>query len=144
MTRDIDLVVELHPAHARVLIGLLGAEFECDPDTVRDAIANRRTFNAFHLGALQKIDFIVLTDTDYELEKFERRRRVTIGGQPMWIITPEDLVLSKLAWARDSRSELQLRDVKSIIALQPNLDWPYLDRWALRLAVRKLVDELRP
>jgi hypothetical protein len=61
----------------------------------------------------------------------------------MWMISPEDLVLSKLVWAKDSRSELQFRDVRSIMALQPNLDWRYLDRWAIRLTVAGLLQELR-
>lgn len=30
---------------------------------------------------------------------------------------------SKLLWARDSRSELQLRDVRQIIGARPELDW---------------------
>jgi hypothetical protein len=94
-------------------------------------------------GALQKIDLIVLTSAEYEQEKFERRRRVEIGRQTMWMISPEDLVLSKLLWAKDSRSELQFRDVRSIITLQPNLDWPYLDRWAARITVAGLLREFR-
>jgi len=61
----------------------------------------------------------------------------------MWIIAPEDLILSKLVWAKDSRSELQFRDVRSIIALQPALDWSYMERWALRLTVATLLAEVR-
>jgi hypothetical protein len=143
MTRDIDIVVALLPVHAGRLPGLLGPEFICDADTIRDAIAARRTFNVIHRHALQKIDVIVRTDTDFELEKFARRRQVFVAGQPMWIISPEDLILSKLVWAKDGRSELQLRDVRNIIALQPGLDWTYVDRWAIRLTVATLLREVR-
>jgi hypothetical protein len=143
MTRDIDIVVALFPAHVGRLPDLLGPEFLCDIDVARDAISARRTFNVVHQQALQKIDLIVLTDADYEREKFERRQSVLVAGQPMWMISPEDLVLSKLVWAKDSRSELQFRDVRSIMALQPNLDWRYLDRWAIRLTVAGLLQELR-
>ncbi len=96
-----------------------------------------------HREALQKVDIIVRDDRDYEIEKFERRRLVDVDRQSMWMISPEDLVLSKLVWAKDSRSELQLRDVRSIIALQPGLDWPYMERWALRLTVATLLTEFR-
>lgn len=51
-----------------------------------------------HREGLQKVSFIVRGDRDYEVEKFERRRRIEVDGQPMWVISPEDLVLSKLAW----------------------------------------------
>ena len=143
MTRDIDIVAVLHPPHAARLVELLGEEFVCDAGPIRDAIASRRIFSVVHREALQKIDIIVRDDRDYEIDKFERRRLLPVDGQPMWMISPEDLVLSKLVWAKDSRSELQLRDVRGVIALQPGLDWPYMERWALRLTVAGLLAELR-
>jgi hypothetical protein len=143
MTRDIDIVAVLYPAHATRLADLLGPDFVCDAEAIGDAIAQRRIFSVIHRTALQKVDIIVRNDADYEIEKFERRRLVEVDGQPMWIISPEDLVLSKLAWAKDSRSDLQFRDVRSIIALQPGLDWSYMERWALRLTVAKLLAEFR-
>jgi hypothetical protein len=143
MTRDIDIVAVLHPPHAPRLPELLGPEFVCDAEAIRDAIARRGIFSVVHREALQKVDIIVRDDRDYEIEKFERRRRVEVDGQSMWIISPEDLVLSKLVWAKTSRSELQFRDVRSIIALQPELDWPYMERWALRLTVAGLLADFR-
>ena len=143
MTRDIDVVAVLAPPHADRLAALLGPEFLCDPDVARAAILARRTFSVVHRAALEKVDVFVRQETDYELEKFERRRSVEIDGQAIWMISPEDLILSKLLWAKDSRSELQLRDVRSIMTLQPGLDWSYLDRWGIRLTVRTLLQELR-
>lgn len=143
MTRDIDIVAVLYPPHATRLTALLGPEFDCDADIVRDAIARHGIFSVVHREALQKVDIIVRAESGYEMEKFERRRMVEVDGQPMWIISPEDLVLSKLVWAKDSRSELQFRDVRSIIALQPGLDWPYMERWALRLTVAGLLAGFR-
>lgn len=143
MTRDIDIVAVLYPQHAPQLVDLLSPEFICDVDVIRDAIVRHRMFSVVHRAALQKLDIIVREDRDYEIEKFERRRRIDVDGQAMWIISPEDLVLSKLVWAKDSGSELQLRDVRSIIALQAGLDWPYVERWALRLSVSQMLKELR-
>lgn len=45
--------------------------------------------------------------------------------------------------AKESRSELQLRDVRSVLRLQQEtLDRPYLDRWAINLSVRDLLREM--
>ncbi len=33
-----------------------------------------------------------------------------------WIVSKEDLILSKLIWAKDSESERQLQDVRNLIA----------------------------
>lgn len=58
------------------------------------------------------------------------------------VVTPEDLLLSKLHWAKTSRSELQLGDVKNLILSESNLDWPYIREWAKKLGVVDLLDEV--
>lgn len=143
MTRDIDLVAVLYPLHATKLADDLGDEFECDADVIGAAIAARRPFTVFHRASIQKIDIVVRLDSDYELEKFERRREVDVEGQGVWIISPEDLILSKLAWAKQNPSDLQLRDVRAMMAVQTDLDWAYIDRWATRLTVTTLLAEVR-
>lgn len=142
-TRDIDLVAVLYPPHAERLASGLADEFECDAEVVAQAVTSRRAFTIFHRISVHKIDIVVRQDTDYELEKFERRRRFDLDGVAVWVIAPEDLILSKLAWAKQTPSELQLRDVRAMITLQPRLDWTYIDRWASRLTVTALLAEVR-
>ncbi len=96
-----------------------------------------------HYETVTKVDVIVLKDAPYRIEEFERRRTVEVDSHPLWIVSPEDLVLSKLVWAKDSRSELQLRDVRSIIAFQSTLDWTYMEKWAASLSVTSLLREVR-
>jgi len=142
-TRDIDLVVELQPGDAERLAALFGNEFECDVDAIRTAIARESLFNLIHTDAIVKVDFVVRRSTLYRLEEFRRRRSVLVDGQAVWIVSPEDLILSKLLWAKDSHSELQLRDVRHIIAAQPELDWPYVEQWAKDSSVVDLLREVR-
>ena len=52
----------------------------------------------------------------------------------------EDLVLSKLVWFLDSESELQLRDVRELLA--KSIDVDYLNRWAPVLGVETALREL--
>ena len=59
----------------------------------------------------------------------------------MWIVSREDLILSKLDWARDSRSELQLRDVRHL--LEGPFDREYLQRWAVHLGLEQLLEEVQ-
>ncbi|MDP2322781.1 MAG: hypothetical protein Q8N51_01995 [Gammaproteobacteria bacterium] len=51
----------------------------------------------------------------------------------------EGLILSKLVWARDGGSELQLRDVRAL--LDTAADSGYLRDWAARLGVSALLDK---
>lgn len=143
MTRDVDLVVELGPADSARVVEMFNAEFTFDADRIRDAIARRSMFNLIHTTAVVKIDVIVRKDTPYREEEFRRRRVATIDGVAMWVVSSEDLILSKLDWARESRSEVQLRDVRNVIAAQSSLDWPYVDAWAARIGVLALLEEVR-
>lgn len=143
MTRDVDLVVELGLADSARIVDLFGGEFLCDADRIAEAIANRSMFNLIHTTAVVKIDMIVRKDGAFREEEFRRRRVATIDDAEMWVVSAEDLILSKLDWARASRSEIQLRDVRNMIAAQASLDWSYLDGWAARIGVAELLAEVR-
>jgi hypothetical protein len=69
---------------------------------IRSAIARSSIFNVVHVEAVSKVDFIVRKDAEYRIPEFERRRIVEVDGHPIWIASAEDLVLSKLAWAKDT------------------------------------------
>ena len=143
MTRDIDLVVELGDAGVARLVATLRDDFYVDLAAVEGAVRERGMFNAIHTRHIVKVDFVVRKDSEYRREEFARRRRVEVEGQPLWIVTPEDLVISKLDWARDTRSEVQLADVRSLLASVPDLDEAYLARWTARLDLDALYREIR-
>lgn len=48
-----------------------------------------------------------------------------------------------LAWAADSRSEMQLDDARNLIASVPELDWIYIETRAATLGVEALLREVR-
>lgn len=144
MTRDVDLVVALGSEDPSRLEQLFAGEFLLRAETVREAIAHQSMFNAIHQEELIKVDFVIRKSTPFRLEEFRRRRRVEIDGHPMWLVSAEDLVLSKLVWRQGSESEVQMRDVRAIIAVQGDgLDWPYVERWAAVLGVADALERAR-
>lgn len=140
MTRDLDLVVKLAADQTDVLINLFGSDYYVDRQAVARAIAQRSMFNLIHNETLIKFDCIVLKNEEYRQEEFARRRKVVVGDFETWIVTREDLILSKLYWARDSRSELQFGDVKNL--LSPECDMSYLYSRAEGLGVKSLLEEI--
>lgn len=143
MTRDLDLVVALEPRDADRLTGLLlGDEFECDTDAMRAAISRQGLFNLIHTARIVKVDFVVRKSTPFRLEEFSRRRPADFAGQRIWVVSPEDLLLSKLVWAKDGRSPVQFADARSLIESTP-IDWTYTERWAADLGVDDLLREVR-
>ena len=86
-----------------------------------------------------KIDLIPRKDSPYRRAEFERRRQVELAGVPLWIVSVEDLILSKLEWLRESGSEQQRRDVG--LLLEAPLDRAYLNEWAAQLDLDGMLKE---
>ena len=108
MTRDIDLVVSMNTHSTDALVRELNPAYYISAEAARAAIARRSMFNAIHLESAIKIDFVVRKDEPYRLKEFERRQNISIGEFDVWVVSKEDLILSKLFWARDSHSDMQL------------------------------------
>jgi predicted nucleotidyltransferase len=138
MTRDVDLVIEAAGLEPKSIVALFATDYYISEDDVGRAIAARTMFNVLHLGKVVKLDFIVRKDTPYRRREFERRQRVQMPGFEAWIVSREDLILSKLAWAKESGSELQLRDVAALLA--GGADEAYLRSNAEELSVAALLE----
>ncbi len=65
-----------------------------------------------------------------------------VDGQTLFIVAPEDLILSKLEWAKDSRSATQLEDVRNLLRSVEGLEKDYVLRWAERLGLASLYREV--
>ena|SRR2546430_12475039 len=141
MTRDIDLVVEAQPKDIDGIISSFEPDYYIERHAVSRAIAHERAFNIIHNEAFIKVDCIIRKASEYRLLEFARRREVTIEGFRVWIVSKEDLIISKLYWARDSHSELQLRDVKNLLASGYDVD--YVQHWTRTLELDKLLEECR-
>ena len=137
MTRDLDIVVELDREDVEPVVAAFSPDFYVDEEAARDAVRQARLFNLMHLGSGMKVDFIVRKDDPYRRLEFDRRRRIAVAGFHSWVVSREDLILSKLVWAKLASSELQRRDVRALWA--EDLDQEYLCQWARALTV---TDEL--
>ena len=94
---------------------------------------HERIFNAIHQEWIFKVDCIVRKETPYRREEFARRQRVAIADCETWVVGKEDLILSKLCWGLDSRSEYQARDIRNL--LKTGCDRDYVMKWAAELGV---------
>ncbi len=141
MTRDIDIVIELGPHETARFEQIFSDDFYLDKAVIEQAVRDRGMFNLIHLGRVVKVDFIVRKDSEYRRLEFSRRRRVEAEGLTLHLVSPEDLILSKLEWARQGPSELQLRDVHSVVDSVPNLDWHYIRSWAGTLELLPLLEK---
>jgi len=143
MTRDIDLVIECAPGDEKRIVSLFEEDCYIDQDGVGEAVARRGMFNIIHNEWIIKADFIVRKDSEYRKVEFGRRRTVDIEGSPVAVVAPEDLILSKLCWARDAESRIQEEDARHLARSGIGMDWTYLEKWADFLGVRDLLERAR-
>lgn len=144
-TADIDIVIELEYKNLdRLAEKLLGIDKEVYVDrlAMREALEKKGEFNFIHPAAGLKVDFWILKNDAFDRERMRRRIRKNVAGTDVFLSSPEDLILIKLLWHKESGSELQLRDVESILRIQKKLNWNYLKKWARLQGTIKILEAL--
>ena len=138
LTRDIDIVIEINKFEIDKLLYAFQNEFYVDRDSIADSMRHQGMFNIIHNDSVFKIDFIIRKDIAYRDTEFKRRQRILLDNSPIWIVAPEDLIISKLYWAKDSISEIQLNDIKNLFSSVKNLDKNYIDKWVQELKLNSI------
>ena len=138
MTRDIDIVIELKQTDIDKFVSLFQSDFYTDKEMIKKEVSRQGIFNLIHNRYVIKIDFIIKKSSAYQDIAFSRKKEVLIKGSPMWFVSPEDLVISKLSWAKDSLSEMQLKDVRNLMETVDNLDLKYIDNWISQLGLEQI------
>ena len=95
MTRDIDLVVALNETHAEAFVRLFESDYYLDKKNVANEISRRGMFNLIHNETVIKVDVVVLKSDPYRQEEFARRMPISLGNFQTWIVSREDLILSR-------------------------------------------------
>jgi len=93
-----------------------------------------------------EIEFWIRLDgVEWNEETLARRQRKKIDEFEMWVISPEDFIVNKLA--RPDRGVQDEKDVKSVLVrLHDELDQDYLEQRAKRagvLSLLKVIDETK-
>lgn len=140
MTRDIDLVLALQHTDIERVVAAFTPAYYISRTEIGRAVTMRSMFNLIHTGSAIKIDCIVRKAGAYRELEFSRRRAVPIADFDIWIVSKEDLILSKLVWMSGSRSALQAADVRNL--LETGYDRPYVEQWATELGVATTLREL--
>ncbi len=130
-TNDFDIVIQVGKQSAQNLYELFRNDFYVSEEAIREALAHDRLFNLIDEKTVFKVDLIVGKDDDFSREQFLRRQPKEVLGLKAYVISPEDLILSKLEWSKESRSEMQERDIRTMMSLLTGkLDFAYMERWA--------------
>ncbi len=140
-----DIVIALKESDVPLFVKAmrqLGENVYIDEEMMITEIRRGGEFNVIDPSGL-KIDFFLMKDDEFTKQQNIRKRPTMIGDQQIFFVSPEDLILSKLIWAKKSGSDRQLDDVRSVSEMMSEqLDWEYLNRWAKELGVDGLLNSL--
>ena len=136
MTRDIDFIVHLEAKNVDLFVSSFKDGFYCDKDVIKEAIEGPvKMFNIIDHATGFKADFVVLKDDPFRQEEFRRRLKVIYYGKTIYVVSPEDLLLSKLIWIQEFQSAIQIEDIRNPTVVD-NLDWTYISKWVKQLKLR--------
>jgi hypothetical protein len=137
---DVDFIIDADQAGVRRLLDQLAAnDFYSELNQALEACRSNSMFNVIDNITGLKIDFIFLKSREFSHEEFGRRKKAIVWEAPLYIASAEDIVVSKLEWAKLGESSRQIEDAAGILKLRrEELDFPYVEKWVheLQLAVQ--------
>jgi hypothetical protein len=143
-TRDVDIVIDCNAESLHAFVAdVQSAGWYASGEAATTALRTRSTFNVVDTDSGWKADLIIRKSRPFSEEEFRRRQVVDLLGEnapAVPVATPEDTILAKLEWHRESGSTQQLRDAAGVAAVAgTSLDRDYLRRWADELGISDLL-----
>jgi len=128
---DIDLVIDPEPDQLDAFVRAIEAAGMYVSDVAaHEALAHRSMFNVVDTQSGWKADLIVRKLRSFSEEEFARRHEIEFLGVSLHVASLEDVLLSKLEWAKLGGSARQLEDVASLVRLRGDeLDHEYVRHW---------------
>ncbi len=145
-TLDVDIVADMKLEHIKPLVAALSKEFYADDEMMKDAIEHHSSFNLIHYETAFKADIFIRKLRAFDQMQLERRRTSVIATDPeysVYVVSPEDIILSKLEWYRmgGEVSDRQWRDILGVLKTRAGeLEMDYLRKWANELKVADLLE----
>lgn len=140
-TQDADIVLALDQNGLGKLLAELGSDFSLDPQTTFEKNTGTFRHTLTHKETEFKTELFLLSKDPFDQERFRRRLAFHFNGHPSFVLTAEDVIISKLRWARPK----DLEDIRDVLAVkEPDaLDWSYLRHWTAIHGTRSKLDEIR-
>lgn len=142
-TRDIDIIVFLTRDRVDELLKhLVSDDLYVPVAEVRQSVVDNGSFNILHPASGGKVDvFVRSKGNNFDTARLIRRVRARLLDYDTWVCTAEDIILAKLLWRRESRSERQWQDCAELASFN-ELDVAHMREWASRLGVTDDLEDL--
>ena len=134
-TRDYDFVVHLQKKDIPDLIRQFSEGYYINEESINEAVREKSMFNIIDHKSGYKTDFVILKDEPFRQLEFSRRKKMKLMDMDIYIVTAEDLLISKLIWIQNLQSNIQKEDIK-LLSKARDLDWNYINNWVKDLKLK--------
>ncbi len=142
-THDLDILIKIKGNKEKLINSFREHDFYISEEAVEDAMKHQSMFNIIHSESDLKIDFWVIDGNPEHDTEFKRRVKKNFLGKEVYLISPEDLILTKLEWFKKSNSTRHLIDASGIWEIQQDvIVLDYLKKRAAALNLAELFDDL--
>lgn len=142
-TNDADIIIDPDSERLLRFVDDMAAEYYVSKPAALQALEKRSMFNVIHVKAGWKADLIIKKKRPFSRQEFDRKQIANVMGMRMFVVSPEDSILSKLEWSKGRDSQVQSTDTLGIIVTQGDmLDYGYLREWADKLNVLEELERL--
>ncbi len=145
-TQDVDIILRMTSRQAQQVADELPDRSYCNKESLIEAAQNGGFVNLIDMETTFKVDLSVVSPTPFHREVFQRRQAKEFepGGPTFDVVSPEDIILMKLVWRKDSRSTKQWENALSVARVKgARMDWKYLFEQAMNLDIQDDLTRLR-
>lgn len=145
-THDIDIIVLIDKTFIHKIIETFPKhDYYINEKSIEAAINNKGQFNVIDIDQGDKVDFWILTDSEYDKSRFSRKQKVKFLNFEIYVSAAEDTIIQKLYWSKQSGgSKKHFDDALNIFEVQyGNLDVNYIVLWSKKLGIESLFKKLK-
>jgi len=148
-TQDADVTIQPFAHVADQFYNVVKEEFYISEQAMHQALSSSGCFNIIHLRTGFKVDLFVQGPSELEQRLLARSKKLRLSDasrKELFVVSPEDIVLLKLRWFRESdcTSQRQWNDILGVLAMQgKSLDFEYLMDSARKLGLEELLNRAK-
>lgn len=138
LTLDADLVLAVSPDQVASLIEAFpAADFYLPPSEVMQAELQRESrghFNIIHQHSALRADCYLPGRSELARWELAHRQRLPLGSGEAWFAPPESVIIHKLIFHREGRSEKHLEDIRGML-IGTVVDREIIAKWVEQLGL---------
>lgn len=145
-TNDTDVVVELAGTSVKEIVALMGTGFILDPQSRFESATGTQQYIISIQRSHFKLELFQLSSDLYDQVRFARRVQSYSSemGRRIFLLTPEDVIVTKLRWSAALGRRKDVDDARDVIAVQGDaLDWSYIEHWCQQHGTLRLLCDTR-